>query len=476
LTQELKPKSGARTSTELNAERVTPTARQTQSWPDPSAPSRKRSPSRKSRHTPSARRDAEIDAAIAEYTLAGTSVSRLRALGTRALFRLATSFPGPLDISELNLGDLPPPAAHGPLLRACIELGEAMVPHILELFDHRRYLVRFYAAFVFQDLRDGRCIRPLSELAFDQEASVRLIAMRVLETYTQEEDFERVVARIRKSLNSVDRPRRIQAIDALGTLRDIRSIPQLIDLLEATDTEVQDTALGALCSITAQQLGYRASRWRTWYAGHSDRSRIDWLIEGLRHRDPAVRRWVADELARISNQDIDFPANGDRRDREQAIKAWSAWWAQAQEAGLIPDREYTRSVHKRMPLLGSACYLLAEAHDDQRRAYTFAHHTAGILDWGNGATTCAGYPDNRWHCSRCNVLRSALTGPVCPSSIGSIRQPIAGDSSGAPTSCRDSTRGGTSSLLRSTRQPCSDRAPGCWKNDPWSAAQGQTPS
>ncbi|MGB1278071.1 MAG: HEAT repeat domain-containing protein, partial [Nannocystaceae bacterium] len=233
----------------------------------------------------------------------------------------------------LNLGDLPPPAAHGPLLRACIELGEAMVPHILELFDHRRYLVRFYAAFVFQDLRDGRCIRPLSELAFDQEASVRLIAMRVLETYTQEEDFERVVARIRKSLNSVDRPRRIQAIDALGTLRDIRSIPQLIDLLEATDTEVQDTALGALCSITAQQLGYRASRWRTWYADHSDRSRIDWLIEGLRHRDPAVRRWVADELARISNQDIDFPANGDRRDREQAIKAWSAWWAQAQEAG-----------------------------------------------------------------------------------------------------------------------------------------------
>lgn len=308
-------------------------------WPDPDSPSaRKRSPSRKSRHTPSARRDAEIDAAIAEYTIAGTSISRLRALGTRALLRLATSFPGPLDIGELDLADLPPPAAHGPLLRACIELGEAMVPHILELFDHRRYLVRFYAAFVFQDLRDIRCVRPLGELAFDSDASVRLIAMRVLETYSHSDEFQKAVGRIRKSLNSVDRPRRIQAIDALGTLRDIRAIPQLIDLLEASDTEVQDTALGALCSITAQQLGYRASRWRTWYAGHSDQHRIDWLIEGLRHRDPAVRRWVADELARISNQEIGFPAEGDRRDRELAIKSWSAWWAEVQESGLSSSR------------------------------------------------------------------------------------------------------------------------------------------
>ncbi len=303
-------------------------------WPDTDSPNkRKRAPSRKSRHTPSARRDAEIDAAIAEYTIAGTSISRLRALGTRALLRLATSFPGPLDIAEVDLSDLPPPAEHGPLLRACIELGEAMVPHILELFDHRRYLVRFYAAFVFQDLRDPRCVRPLGELAFDNDASVRLISMRVLETYSQSEEFQKAVGKIRKSLNSVDRPRRVQAIDALGTLRDIRSIPQLIDLLEATDTEVQDTALGALCSVTAQQLGYRASRWRTWYAGHSDQHRIDWLIEGLRHRDPAVRQWVADELSRITNQEFEFPADGDRREREQAIKTWSMWWAEAREQG-----------------------------------------------------------------------------------------------------------------------------------------------
>ncbi|PCC67007.1 FrgA protein [Nannocystis exedens] len=269
----------------------------------------------------------EIDAVIEEFLqnpAEWTSVSRLRALDERGLARLAARFPGPIDLA--NATNFPPPSAHGPLLRACVELGHAVSPHILALFASVRPQIRFYAAFLFQELRDPRCLRPLGELAFDPDPDVRLIATRVLESYSRVPDFAAVAAEIRDELDSAERDRQLLAVEAAGTLRDTLAVPRLIDLLAVRDKHVREAALEALCSITAKHHGYRAQRWRAWYAEHGQEPRIEWVIDGLRHRDEAVRRWAADELARITGQRIPFPAEGDRRSRELALRAWQAWW------------------------------------------------------------------------------------------------------------------------------------------------------
>ncbi|MBZ5708961.1 hypothetical protein [Nannocystis pusilla] len=271
--------------------------------------------------------DDEIDAIIEGFLqdpAEWTSVSRLRALDQRGLARLAARFPGPIDLA--NATNFPPPSAHGPLLRACVELGHAVSPHILALFASVRPQIRFYAAFLFQELRDPRCLRPLGELAFDTDPDVRLIATRVLESYSRVPDFVAVAAEIREDLDSRDRDRQLLAVEAAGTLRDTLAVPRLIDLLAVRDKHVREAALEALCSITAKHHGYRAARWRAWYAEHGHEPRIEWVIDGLRHRDEAVRRWAADELARITGQRIPFPAEGDRRSRDLALRAWQAWW------------------------------------------------------------------------------------------------------------------------------------------------------
>ncbi|MCY1062539.1 hypothetical protein [Nannocystis sp. SCPEA4] len=271
--------------------------------------------------------DDEIDAIIEVFLqnpAEWTSVSRLRALDQRGLARLAARFPGPIDLA--NATNFPPPSAHGPLLRACVELGHAVSPHILALFASVRPQIRFYAAFLFQELRDPRCLRPLGELAFDTDPDVRLIATRVLESYSRVPDFVAVAAEIREELESRDRDRQLLAVEAAGTLRDTLAVPRLIDLLAVRDKHVREAALEALCSITAKHHGYRAARWRAWYAEHGHEPRIEWVIDGLRHRDEAVRRWAADELARITGQRIPFPAEGDRRSRDLALRAWQAWW------------------------------------------------------------------------------------------------------------------------------------------------------
>lgn len=186
--------------------------------------------------------------------------------------------------------------------------------------------VRFYAAFVFQELRDTRCMRPLAELAFDGSGDVRVIAMRVLETYNRMDGFAEAVEIVRTQLDSSNRTRQLYAARAVGTLRDTEAIPKLIELLASRDRFIQEASLESLCSITGQQHGLKPHRWKSWYAEHGHRHRVEWIIESLRHRDLPVRRWASDELVRVTGHRVPFSPLGDRKSREVAVRAWTDWW------------------------------------------------------------------------------------------------------------------------------------------------------
>jgi hypothetical protein len=268
-----------------------------------------------------------IDALLRSIATGSGNLAELRALGEPALLRLAAQFPGPLEVLRRDLKALPPPSAHGPLVRTTIRLGADVVPHLVDLFDHPSPDVRFYAAFVFQELRDARCMRPLSELAFDTSGDVRVISMRVLETYNRAPGFMDAVRVVRAQLDSTNRTRQLYAARAVGTLRDIEAIPKLVDLLSSRDRFVQEAALESLCSITGQQHGIKPHRWKSWHIENAERHRVEWIIESLRHRDLPVRRWAADELTRITGHRVAFSPMGDRKARDMAVQAWTEWWA-----------------------------------------------------------------------------------------------------------------------------------------------------
>ncbi len=251
----------------------------------------------------------------------------LARLGPAGLERVAARFPGPIDLGDQSdARSFPPPSAHGPLLRACVEIGPTITPYILELLEYPRPQLRFYAAFVFQELRDPRCLRALAQHAFDPDAEVRLIATRVLESYSRVEGFTAATELVRAELRSRDRERALLAAEAAGTLRDTQAVYTLIELLSVRDKQVRETALEALCSITAKHLGYRPAKWRAWYDEHGQETRVEWVIEALRHRDAAVRRWAADELVRITGHRVTAPA-GEKLTAKYLFQAWQQWWA-----------------------------------------------------------------------------------------------------------------------------------------------------
>lgn len=273
-----------------------------------------------------------IDASLLSLAKGELDVSAFAELGELGLERLAAHFPGPLEVLRRDLRALPPPSAHGPYVRAAIALGRYFIPHLHRLFDHDDADVRFYAAFVFQELRDPGTMPALALLAFDQSADVRVISMRVLETYSRHSGFSAAIAGIRLDLEGHDPSRQLHAARAVGTLRDTKAIPRLIELLAHHDRFVQEASLESLCSITGQQFGLKPHRWRNWHHDNHERHRVEWIIDSLRHRDPPVRRWAHDELVRVTGHRVPFSPLGDRQSRETAAKAWTEWWNNRSEA------------------------------------------------------------------------------------------------------------------------------------------------
>ncbi|RMG94777.1 MAG: hypothetical protein D6705_15220 [Deltaproteobacteria bacterium] len=254
------------------------------------------------------------------------AVARLVELGPAALAAFAGRFPGPIEVIRRDLATMPPPSAHGPLLRAAISLGSAVTPYLLERLSDPNPEVRFYGAFVFQELRDPACIERLTELVFDAHPEVRTIAARVLETYHRAPAFSEACATIRGGLSAPNRVKQMHAARAVGTLRDRDAVPALVDLLSSRDRFVQETALEALCSITGQQHGLKPHRWRAWYEEHGHEHRLEWIMQSLRHRDVLVRRWANDELSRLTGHRVSARPHGDKREQEACYQQWRAWW------------------------------------------------------------------------------------------------------------------------------------------------------
>lgn len=279
-----------------------------------------------------------IDALVAAIAEGSGNVSALATEGDAAYAALAAKLPGPLEVLRRDLRALPPPAAHGPLIRAAISAGPPIVPHLLELLRHPNPDVRFYAAYIFQELRDDRCAEMLGHLAFDVSGDVRIISMRVLETYSRAEQFPAACLTVRSRLERVDPTERLYAARAAGTLRDTNAIARLIDLLTNTDRFIQEAAIESLCSITGQQLGLKPHRWKAWFNEHHGRHRIEWIIDSLRHKDMPVRQWAAHELGRITGHRVPLAAAADKRGREAAVRAWTDWWNAEGKARLGADR------------------------------------------------------------------------------------------------------------------------------------------
>ena len=242
-----------------------------------------------------------------------------------ALGALNRRFPGKLRVDRFAVTGRPLRAAqYGGLLELVVRLGSVASDLLIEKMASPQRDVRFYAAICTAELRPRNAVYALAERLFDQDFGVRACAIEALAGYPVS-DLVSALARVRRAVHSSDSEVVGAATAAIVALADVESIPDLIGAIERSD-RAGDHARRALVALTAQDFGSSERKWRKWFDGARKRHRIEWLIEGLAHKEDAIREAAINDLRRLTGEYFGYHHDLPRRERDQAAERWAAWW------------------------------------------------------------------------------------------------------------------------------------------------------
>lgn len=251
----------------------------------------------------------------------------LEALGKPAIRALVARFPGLLRFNRLSPhSTLPPVAECSLVLRALATLGRPVLSSIAPLLRHPEQEVRFYATYLISELVYPEAVSLLAKQLQDPDVDVRRIAVRVLRQFRELEQFPIVVEELRNDLRNPDpRPRR-GAAEALGALGDEAAVPLLVELLDDTEQGVRRASHAALVTLTKQDFDQDREAWLQWWESNQQRSRVEWLIDGLVHAAPDIRAAAATELEDLTGTTLPYSYDMPRRAREEARRQILEWW------------------------------------------------------------------------------------------------------------------------------------------------------
>ena len=241
---------------------------------------------------------------------------------------LRTRFPGKLLVERYELeGRVISAAQHGPVLALIMQMGVAAAGLLVEKMGDANRDVRYYATSCVSELYPRSAIDALIDRLFDSDYGVRSVAIKALTGYPAGV-LERALVRVRQALFSA-RPESVQAAaNALAKLGDVPAVPDLIETVAMGDRGAEHARL-ALVRLTKQDFGTNARKWRSWFGKSQSHSRVEWLIEGLAHKDENIRRSAVEELRQLTGEYFGFHHDLPKREREQARLRWTQWWKQA---------------------------------------------------------------------------------------------------------------------------------------------------
>jgi hypothetical protein len=252
---------------------------------------------------------------------------QIQALGKDAVQSLIAWFPGRLQFNRhTSSGVLPPVGECSAVLRALVAIGRPVLSSIAPLLLHPDTEVRFFATYLTSELIYPEAVALLARQLSDPSQEVRRIAIRVLRQFRRMTQYPKVLADLRNDLTNRDpRPRR-GATEALGALGDEGAVSALIGLLhDDSDPVVAHAAQVALINITKQDYGKNTEGWNEWWSRNKGRDRMEWVIDGLVHEDPAIRASAAAELEELTSKSFGYSYDMPRRDREAIRRRFLEW-------------------------------------------------------------------------------------------------------------------------------------------------------
>jgi hypothetical protein len=258
-----------------------------------------------------------------------------------SLRALMKRFPGHMRVDRFSVAGRPLRAAqYGGLLQLVVRLGSVASELLIDKMSDPQRDVRFFATICTAELRPRSAVFALVERLFDQDYGVRATAIEALSGYPLH-DLSQSLARVRRALHSTDPEVVAAASAAVVALGDIDSIGDLIGAIERQD-RAGDHIRKALSSLTAQDFGPSEKKWRKWYEGAQRHHRIEWLIEGLTHKEDPIREAAIGDLRRLTGEYFGYHHDLPRKDRDAAAEKWTQWWRETGMRRFVLPREDER--------------------------------------------------------------------------------------------------------------------------------------
>jgi HEAT repeat protein len=240
------------------------------------------------------------------------------------LAELRGRFPGRLWIDRYEAsGRAARASQYGPLLALLVRLGSRAAPLLNEHMSSADREIRFYATLACREVRSPLLVPGLVARLFDPDYGVRAAALDALLGYPFT-DVESSLDVVRRALHA-DAAKSRAAAHALGELRDVRAIPDLIDATDRDHTTAEE-ARRALVKLTKQDFHTKAKKWRAWWEKNKQRPRIEWMLDGLASSEDEVRLSASEELKRLTGEYFGYHYDLPRREREEARLRWLKWW------------------------------------------------------------------------------------------------------------------------------------------------------
>jgi HEAT repeat protein len=260
-----------------------------------------------------------------------------------ALRALVRRFPGKLRVDRFAVtGRTLRAAQYAGLLELVIRIGAISADLLIDRMSAPQRDIRFYATLCTAELRPRTAVFALAERLFDQDFGVRACAVEALSGYPVQ-DLGHALVRARRAVHSTDADVVAAASSALVALGDTEALPDLIGVIERSDRG-GDHARRALTALTAQDFGASERKWRKWYEAARRRHRVEWLIEGLAHKEDAIRETAINALRRLTGEYFGYHHDLPRKERDAAAERWAAWWRDAghRKFSIVPENERHR--------------------------------------------------------------------------------------------------------------------------------------
>lgn len=259
------------------------------------------------------------------------AVERLVEIGVPAVSILVSQFPGPLDPVKLRRFAEPDSRASecGLVLETIVEIGSVAIPFLVVRTADRDPVVRRWATWILGELPTPDAARAVARRFGDEDTEVRraaLAAGRMMQA-----DVEARTA-LRDGLATLaaepTQPPDVRHgnIEAMAALRDPRAVPRLVPLVGNSNPAIARSAHWALVTLARQDFEYDTKKWTVWWHKHSDKNRIEWLIDALTHEVQEIRRSAGEELKTITKEYFGYYEDLPPSERAGAQRQYREWW------------------------------------------------------------------------------------------------------------------------------------------------------